>query len=163
MIFVLAVIVGIALGIVVPYNLTSATLPYAAVAIIAALDSVFGGLSAYINKKFNMSVFMTGLISNAVLAVLLTYMGDLLGINLFFAAIVVFGVRMFNNLAAIRRLTFDIYFEKKARENERLHRLAISEKAGEYSVSEADEDSTDDVENGESAENGIKKTSESEK
>lgn len=138
MIFVIAVILGVALGIVVPYNLTSSTLPYVAVAIIAALDSVFGGLTANLNKKFNMNVFMTGLVSNAILAVALTYMGDLLGINLFFAAIVVFGVRMFNNLSALRRLTLDIYFEKRARENERLHRLAISEKSGASIDDDAD-------------------------
>lgn len=138
MIFVIAVILGVALGIVVPYNLTSSTLPYVAVAIIAALDSVFGGLTANLNKKFNMNVFMTGLVSNAILAVALTYMGDLLGINLFFAAIVVFGVRMFNNLSAMRRLTLDIYFEKRARENERLQRLAISEKSGASIDDDAD-------------------------
>ena len=71
MIFVVSVLAGILLGILVPYNLSSSTLPYVAVAIIAALDSVFGGLAANLNKRFNMSVFMIGLISNAILAVVL--------------------------------------------------------------------------------------------
>ena len=174
MIFIIAVILGVMLGIIVPYNLTSSTLPYVAVAIIAALDSVFGGLAANFNKKFNMNVFMTGLISNAILAVLLTYMGDLLGINLFFAAIVVFGVRMFNNMAAMRRLTLDIYFEKKARENERLHRIAISEKAESCSDITEEDDSgqenemdentdADKNENAEIDETEIKKTPKEEK
>lgn len=110
MLFVIAVVLGIVLGLVMPYNLTSDTLPYVAVAIIAALDSIFGGIVANYSKRFSINVFMTGLVSNAVLAVALTYVGNLLGINLSFAAIVVFGVRIFNNLANIRRETIDKYF-----------------------------------------------------
>ncbi len=125
MIFVIAGVLGILMGLLVPYNLSLATLPYVAVAIIAALDSVFGALLANLNKKFNLNVFMIGLVSNAILAVLLTYIGNILGISLSFAVIIVFGVRIFNNMASIRRITFDIYFEKRAREKERLARLAL--------------------------------------
>ena len=110
MLFVIAVVLGIGLGLVMPYNLTSDTLPYVAVAIIAALDSIFGGIVANYSKRFSINVFKTGLVSNAVLAVALTYVGNLLGLNLSFAAIVVFGVRIFNNLANIRRATIDKYF-----------------------------------------------------
>lgn len=113
MLFVIAVVLGVALGLIMPYNLTSTTLPYVAVAIIAALDSIFGGILANYNKRFSNYVFMTGLISNAVLAVVLTYVGNILGINLSFAAIVVFGVRIFNNLANIRRVTIDKYVLKR--------------------------------------------------
>lgn len=113
MLFVIAVVLGIVLGLIMPYNLTSNTLPYVAVAIIAALDSIFGGIVANFNKRFSNFVFMTGLISNAVLAVIFTYVGNIIGINLSFAAIVVFGVRIFNNLANIRRATIDKYFLKK--------------------------------------------------
>lgn len=138
MFFIVAVLTGILLGLLVPYNLSSVALPYMAVAIVAALDSVFGGIAANLNKKFNMNVFMMGLISNAVLAVLLTYIGDLLGINLLFAAIVVFGVRIFNNLASIRRLTLDIYFERRAHDKDRdFRRRAIAAKA--ESIEDAEE------------------------
>ena len=113
MLFVIAVVLGVTLGLIMPYNLTSNTLPYVAVAIIAALDSIFGGILANYNKRFSNYVFMTGLISNAVLAVVLTYVGNILGINLSFAAIVVFGVRIFNNLANIRRVTIDKYVLKR--------------------------------------------------
>ncbi len=146
MIFIAAVIVGILLGIVIPYNLTSATLPYVAVAIVAALDSVFGGLVANFNKKFNMNIFITGLVSNAILAVIITFMGNLLGISLYFAAIVVFGVRIFNNMASIRRITTDIYFERKARENERKKRLAISEHAIGYNMESDENENTEKAE-----------------
>ena len=144
MYFVIAGILGVLLGLLIPYNLSSATLPYVAVAIVAALDSVFGALLANLNKKFNLNVFMMGLVSNAILAVLLTYMGNLLGISLHFAAIIVFGVRMFNNMAAIRRITFDIYFEKRAREKERLNRLALKEaEREEQAQEEAAEEETE--------------------
>ncbi len=144
MFFIIAGVLGIILGLLIPYNLSSATLPYVAVAIIAALDSVFGALLANLNKKFNLNVFMTGLVSNAILAVLLTYMGNLLGINLYFAAIIVFGVRMFNNMASIRRITLDIYFEKRAREKERMTRLALETGKGEEDTEDKNELSMND-------------------
>ncbi len=144
MIFLIAGILGVIAGIIVPYNLNSTTLPYAAVAIIAALDSVFGAWHANLNKKFNLNVFMMGLVSNAVLAVALTFVGNLLGINLYFAAIIVFGVRMFNNMSSIRRLTLDIYFEKRARDIERLKRRAL--KAAEGPVESGTEIKTAETE-----------------
>ena len=176
MIFVVSVLAGILLGILVPYNLSSSTLPYVAVAIIAALDSVFGGLAANLNKRFNMSVFMIGLISNAILAVVLTFMGDVLGINLYFAAIVVFGVRMFNNMGTIRRLTIDIHFERRAREHRHMERLALREAAEESEddggidaekitdLEEKREDAASDAENtAENAENDEKDSENGEK
>lgn len=138
MIYIMAGILGVLAGLIVPYNLNSSALIYMAVAIVAALDSVLGALLANLNKKFNLNVFMMGLFSNAILAMLLTYIGDLLGINLYFAAIVVFGVRIFNNMASIRRITADIYFERRAREKDRLARLALKE-----AESEQDEEKTE--------------------
>lgn len=123
--FILAGILGVVCGMVLPYNVSVENLPYVAMAILAALDSVFGALLAYFNKRFNMSVFVLGLFSNAFLSVFLTYIGNLLGISLYFAVIVVFGVRIFNNMAAIRRLTLDVYFEKRTREKDRIKRLAL--------------------------------------
>lgn len=140
MFFVVAILVGILLGLLVPYTLSSSTLPYLAVAIIAALDSVFGGLLAYLNKRFNINVFMIGLVSNAILAVFLTFIGNILGISLSFAVIVVFGVRMFNNMASIRRLTFDVYFVKRAKEKERENRLKL-----EAALEAAEEDETEEA------------------
>ncbi len=140
MFFIVAILVGILLGLLVPYTLSSSTLPYLAVAIIAALDSVFGGLLAYLNKRFNINVFMIGLVSNAILAVFLTFIGNILGISLSFAVIVVFGVRMFNNMASIRRLTFDVYFVKRAKEKERENRLKL-----EAALEAAEEDETEEA------------------
>ncbi len=169
MIFAAAGLLGILLGLLIPYNLSSATLPYVAVALVAALDSVFGALLANLNKKFNSNVFMMGLVSNAILAVLLTYVGDLLGIQLDFAAIVVFGVRIFNNMAAIRRITFDIYFEKRTREKERLKRLALKEATTESDINEGEtteetefsaEEKTLEAEETDTEENENKKTEE---
>lgn len=148
MIFIIAVLTGILLGLLIPYNLSADTLPYVAVAIIAALDSVFGGLVANLNKKFNMNVFLMGLVSNAILAIFLTYIGNLLGISLNFAVIIVFGVRMFNNLTGIRRAAFDVYFEKRAKERNK-NLLALEEAEDEEDETEneeaSEEENDDDV------------------
>jgi small basic protein len=76
-------------------------------AVMAALDSVFGGLRARMDGKFSERVFVVSFLSNAVLAGLLVWAGDRLGVNdLSIAVVVVFGVRIFQNLAAIRRRVF---------------------------------------------------------
>ena len=105
MIFI-AIVVGCILGAVigiyapmVPYTYSG----YLAIAIIAALDSVFGGISSTLKKNFDLKIFVTGFFGNAILSILLTYLGQKLNVDIYLAAIVVFVGRMFNNLAIIRR------------------------------------------------------------
>jgi small basic protein len=76
---------------------------YTAIAIVAAMDSVLGAVRADMDDEYDNLVFVSGFLINSLLAVLLTLLGDRLGIELEFAAIVAFGVRMFANLATIRR------------------------------------------------------------
>lgn len=81
---------------------------YLAIAIVAALDSIFGGIVGSINKNFNMGVFVSGFLGNAVLSILLAYLGSRLNVDIYLAAIFVFVGRIFNNLGVIRRY----YLEK---------------------------------------------------
>ena len=85
---------------------------YLAIAIIAALDSVFGGIVSSLNKKFDMGVFISGFFGNAILAMLLTYLGQRLNVDIYLAAIFVFVSRMFNNLGIIRRYYLEKFREK---------------------------------------------------
>jgi small basic protein len=72
-------------------------------ALLAAFDSVLGAVRAELDAEFDNRIFVTGFFVNMILAGLLTFLGDRLGVELYIAAIVAFGVRMFNNLAIIRR------------------------------------------------------------
>ena len=76
---------------------------YLAIAILACIDSVFGGIAGYVEKKFDLAVFVTGFFGNALLAVILIYIGEKLSLDLYLAAVFVFGNRMFINFAIIRR------------------------------------------------------------
>jgi len=80
---------------------------YLAIAIVAALDSVFGGIASSLNGKFDMKVFISGFFGNAILSILLTWLGIRLNVDIYLAAIVVFVGRMFINLAIIRRYLID--------------------------------------------------------
>ncbi len=100
------IVIGCLLGLLVGFLLP--TIPYSAstylaIAIIAALDSVFGGFASYVKKNFDMKVFVSGFFVNAILAMLLTYLGEKLNVDIYLAAIIVFVGRMFNNLGIIRR------------------------------------------------------------
>ena len=72
-------------------------------AILASLDAIFGGLRAAANNKFENVMFITGFFSNALMATVLVYIGDRLGIDLYYVALLAFGFRIFKNLAMLRR------------------------------------------------------------
>ena len=86
---------------------------YLAIAIIAALDSIFGGINATLKKNFDLTIYLTGFFGNAILAILLTILGQKLNVDIYLAAIVVFVGRMFTNLAIIRRYYVDMIMKKK--------------------------------------------------
>jgi small basic protein len=95
--------VGIVIGLNAPVQIPAGYARYTAVMILAALDSVLGAVKAWLNGNFANKVFISGLLVNSLAAGALTYLGDKLGVELYFAAIVAFGVRIFDNLAVIRR------------------------------------------------------------
>lgn len=115
MILIVAVLIGAFAGLIIPYNLSGDQVIYVAVAIIAALDTVFGGIRARLEGRFNIFIFISGFFSNALLAMLLTYIGNKLGVSLSLAAVVVFGVRIFNNTAEMRRHILEKYLARKGK------------------------------------------------
>ncbi|HOS69705.1 MAG TPA: small basic family protein [Bacillota bacterium] len=100
---IIGLLLGIVIGILSPITIPIQYSSYMSVAILAALDSVFGGIRSSIEKTFNIEIFMSGFFGNAVLAAILTYIGDQLGVPIYYAAIFAFGVRLFQNFAIIRR------------------------------------------------------------
>ena len=102
----LGIIAGIVLGINAP-AISYIYSDYLAISIVAALDSVFGGIAATLKEKFDFKIFVTGFFGNAILSILLTLLGNKLNVNIYLAAIVVFVGRMFNNLTMIRRFYLD--------------------------------------------------------
>lgn len=112
MIPILGLILGILIGIFIPYTIPIQYSNYVAVAILAAIDSVFGGIVSTFEKRFNMGIFISGFFGNALLAAFLAYIGDRIGIQLYLAAIFAFGNRLFLNFATIRRYLLNKYSKK---------------------------------------------------
>lgn len=107
MLVIVSLAVGIGLGLAVQPKVPTALTLYLPMAVMAALDSVFGGLRARFEGTFDDRVFVVSLLSNATLAALLVWAGNRLGVeDMSIAVVVVFGVRIFQNLAAIRRILF---------------------------------------------------------
>ncbi|BCJ68934.1 small basic family protein [Polymorphospora rubra] len=108
MIAVLALIVGVLLGLVLDPTVPAALLPYLPIAVVAALDAVFGGIRARLDGIFDDKQFVISFISNVLVAGVIVYLGDQLGVGgqLSTGVVVVLGVRIFGNVAAIRRHLF---------------------------------------------------------
>lgn len=107
MLVIVSLLVGIVLGVIVEPEVPRSVAPYLPMAVMAALDSVFGGLRARFEGTFDDRVFVVSFVSNAILAAVLVYAGNRLGVqDMSIAVVVVFGVRIFQNLAALRRMLF---------------------------------------------------------
>ena len=116
---ILAIIIGCLLGAIIGLNAPTISYIYSgylAIAIIAALDSVFGGITSVIKGHFDFKVFISGFFGNAILSILLTWLGVKLNVDIYLAAIVVFVGRMFTNLAIIRRYYIDKWTKKEVKE-----------------------------------------------
>ncbi|SMB89551.1 Small basic protein [Desulfonispora thiosulfatigenes DSM 11270] len=98
----LGLLIGLLMGSVVSVQIPLIYAKYMSIAILASLDSVFGGIKGLLGDTFDGAILITGFISNTILAGFLAYIGDRLGIDLYLAAVFAFGVRLFQNLATIR-------------------------------------------------------------
>ncbi|MDU5111827.1 MAG: small basic family protein [Clostridium sp.] len=107
MIAFIGLLLGIVLGLILEVNIPATLSPYMSVAILACLDSVFGAVRASLSKNFKADIFISGFFGNALLAAGLAYLGDKLGIPVYIAAVIVFGGRIFDNFAVIRRLIIE--------------------------------------------------------
>lgn len=111
----LCIILGCIFGMLVGVNMPVVSYTYSsyvAIAIVAAMDTVLGGISSYIQKKFDIKIFITGFFGNAILSILLTYLGNKLNVDIYLAAVFVFVGRMFTNLGIIRRYYVEKISEK---------------------------------------------------
>ncbi|QTM99337.1 DUF1290 domain-containing protein [Sediminibacillus dalangtanensis] len=111
---VLFLIIGVGLGLLTDIRIPEIYVDYLSIAVLAAFDTLFGGIRAYLEGKFDEKVFLSGFFFNTLLAALLAFIGVQLGIDLYLAAVFAFGVRLFQNIAAIRRFVIDKkYISKK--------------------------------------------------
>ncbi|MGZ4590426.1 MAG: small basic family protein [Actinomycetes bacterium] len=108
MIAVLGLVVGLVGGLFLEPTVPIWLQPYLPIAVVAALDAVFGGLRALLDGIFDDKVFVVSFVANVTVAALIVYLGDQLGVGsqLSTGVVVVLGIRIFSNTAAIRRHLF---------------------------------------------------------
>ena len=108
MIGAVALVVGVVVGLILRPTVPTWLEPYLPIAVVAALDAVFGGVRARLDGVFDAKVFVVSFVSNVLVAALIVYLGDKLGVGseLSTAVVVVLGIRIFGNAAAIRRRVF---------------------------------------------------------
>ncbi len=121
----IAILIGCVLGAIIGMNgpvISYAYTGYLAIAIIAALDSVFGGITSVLKGNFDIKIFISGFFGNAILSILLTWLGVKLNVDIYLAAVVVFVGRMFTNLAIIRRYYIDRWSQNIKKQEKRRHK-----------------------------------------
>ena len=108
MIVLLAIVAGVVSGLVLQPTVPIDLQPYLPIAVVAALDALFGGVRAWLEQIFDDKVFVVSFVGNVLVASLIVYLGDKLGVGgeLSTGIVVVLGIRIFSNAAAIRRHLF---------------------------------------------------------
>lgn len=110
------IIMGLALGLILggflQINIPPEYTRYTAVAIVGVLDSVFGAVRASIDNKYNTTIFITGLIFNMIFAVIITFFGDKLNLDLYLAVSIAFMIRILSNIGSIKTATVNLIQKK---------------------------------------------------
>ncbi|MBU5595403.1 small basic family protein [Amphibacillus sp. MSJ-3] len=109
----LFLLIGIALGLLTDISIPDIYSDYLSIAILAAMDTLLGGIRAHLENLFNQRIFISGFFFNISLAVILTFIGQQLGVDLYLAAVFAFGLRLFRNISIIRRYLFKIPNQNK--------------------------------------------------
>ncbi|WP_102271541.1 small basic family protein [Cytobacillus massiliigabonensis] len=101
---VLGLIIGVVLGLLTEIKVPEEYANYLSIAVLAGLDTLFGGIRAQLQNIYDEKVFVSGFFFNIILAASLAFLGVHLGVDLYLAAVFAFGVRLFQNIAVIRRI-----------------------------------------------------------
>ncbi|WP_026692116.1 small basic family protein [Peribacillus kribbensis] len=101
---IFGLIVGVFLGLMTDIRIPAEYSNYLSIAVLAALDTLIGGMRAYLQNLYDERVFVSGFFFNIILAASLAFLGVHLGVDLYLAAVFAFGVRLFQNIAVIRRI-----------------------------------------------------------
>ncbi len=108
MIALIGLVIGVVAGLILEPSVPVVLQPYLPIAVVAALDALFGALRALLDGLFDERVFLVSFLSNIIVAALIVFIGDQLGVGsqLSTAVVVVLGIRIFSNVASIRRQLF---------------------------------------------------------
>lgn len=104
---IISLILGMLVGSVFTFSVPIIWAKYLSVALLAALDSLLGGIRAVINNTFNGVILLSGFFTNALMAAALAFLGDKIGLDLYLAAVIALGIRIFQNLGYIRRMVVE--------------------------------------------------------
>lgn len=114
----LGLILGITLGVLTDIQIPAVYEDYLSIAVLAALDTMFGGIRAQLQQVYDDKVFISGFFFNIILAAGLAFLGVHIGVDLYLAAIFAFGVRLFQNIAVIRRILLTKMEDRRLKMNE---------------------------------------------
>lgn len=107
--------IGLLIGAFLKFDIPAEYARYSAVAIVGILDSLLGAIRAQIEKKFNTTIFLSGMLFNMVIAVIITFIGDKLSLDIYLAVLIAFMIRIFANIGTIKTATVDKIVNKSSR------------------------------------------------
>lgn len=121
----ISLIAGGLIGSILTVNASLGIAKYLSIAILAGLDAVLGGARGLLEDTYDSLIMLSGFFINALLAMALAFLGDQIGVDMFMAATICFALRIFSNLAFIRRDLITRYRERNAQKVQ-IRRIKVS-------------------------------------
>lgn len=119
----IGLIIGLLIGLLWNVNIPQAYSSYVAVGILAVIDSVVGAMTANLQNRFNLRLFITGFLGNSMIAVALAALGDQLDLQLSLAAVFAFGNRIFLNFSTMRRIWLEKFDNMRRTQTQKAEKL----------------------------------------
>ena len=114
----LALVLGFLAGKTLSFPLHPSMATYLSIATLATLDSTLGGIKGVLEENYDGLILMTGFFVNGAISAFMVFMGDWIGVDLYYVAIFVFGLRIFQNLAVVRRILINRFLSSSVEETQ---------------------------------------------
>lgn len=102
----LGLLLGILFANTLTFSVTEDLSVFIAVGLIITLDLLVEGASQYLGGKFSLRSMLLTYIFNLLFAYFLLTIGNLMRVDLYIALFIVFGIKLFSNLAYISQKFF---------------------------------------------------------
>jgi small basic protein len=103
---IIGLLIGALVALILHPTVPQSLSRYLAMIVVVAIDASLGGLRSSLERTFSDRIFAVSFMANAVAAAGLIWIGDQVGVDLTTAVVVVLGIRIFQNVAAVRRRLF---------------------------------------------------------
>jgi small basic protein len=103
---IIGLLIGLLVGGLLPVTIPIVNAQINTILVMVSTDALFNGFLSKLEGRFSTLLFSIEFLLNTLLAIGMVYIGIIMGVDLFLAVVIIFGVRIFHNLSQINQKLF---------------------------------------------------------